>query len=321
MKKFLALALSMSLVLTACGAQKTQPDTAPPAPAVTTAPVVTPTPAPTPTSTPEPTPTSRPTPKPTPVPTPSPMPVPVPTVPPRSTSPEAIASNGLSNEPLSWYYMKNSDHQTPGVQHAVDIDKYDAYYVGDTSEKVVYLTFDEGYENGYTGEILDILKEKNVQAAFFLTESYIERNIPLVTRMIEEGHTPGNHSVTHPSLPTLSDDEVRSEILDNERYFKETTGYDIAPFFRPPNGEYSERTLAITQSLGYKTIFWSFAHRDWLVDDQPPVDETYQMVMDGLHNGEIILLHAVSESNTKALPDIIDSIRAQGYRFATLDEL
>lgn len=231
------------------------------------------------------------------------------------------SNTNLSNETKGWYFNRNPNHTPPTAQKEIDISKYNGYYLGNVEEKVVYLTFDQGYENGYTNKILDILKEKNVKATFFLLKSYIKNNNDIVKRMIEDGHVLANHSDTHPSLPSLSDEKVISEIEEVERYLKEQTGYTIDKFFRPPMGEYSERTLAITNDLGYKTIFWSFAYKDWLVDDQPTKEVAYETVMDNLHNGSIVLLHSVSSANTEALSDIIDSIKEQNYRFGSLYEL
>lgn len=186
-----------------------------------------------------------------------------------------VDTKGLSNEKLSWYYNPNDEHIKPTASDKVDLNKYSAYYFGTTDDKIIYLTFDEGYENGYSSKILDVLKEKNVPAAFFVTKSYIESNQDLIKRMVDEGHVVGNHSVRHLSSPDLTDDELRKELTDTADYFKEVTGQNMPKVFRPPMGEYSERTLAVTQGLGYKTIFWSFAHRDWLTDDQPGKDVAY----------------------------------------------
>ena len=217
--------------------------------------------------------------------------------------------------------MPNDEHKTPTVKSGIDYAAYSAYYVGDTSEKVIYLTFDEGYENGYTSKILDVLKQKNVKAAFFVTESYIKSNLELVKRMQAEGHTVGNHSIKHLSSPDLSDEELFYEINETAWTYKKLTGFDMPKVFRPPMGEYSERTLAVAHNMGYKTIFWSFAYKDWETDNQPGKQAAYDTVMSRYHNGAILLLHAVSSSNTEALPDIIDSLTEAGYRFGTLDEL
>lgn len=241
-----------------------------------------------------------------------------------SADPLPVFSN-LDNTKHGWGYKPNSEHKTPEMPLSIVnlLEKYSGYYVGDTSSKVIYLTFDEGYENGYTGKILDILKDNNVTAAFFVTGPYITKNPDLIKRMVEEGHIVGNHTLNHPSMPDKTGDPeaFKREFTAVEDMYKELTGKDIPKFFRPPMGEYSEKSLAMTQQLGYKSIFWSFAHRDWLVNDQPDVSTTYTRVMNGVHNGEIMLLHAVSKSNTEALDSIIKGLKAQGYRFASLEEL
>ncbi|MCX7694628.1 MAG: delta-lactam-biosynthetic de-N-acetylase [Caloramator sp.] len=219
--------------------------------------------------------------------------------------------------------IKNNESQYMPKQTMELFKKYDAYYLGDKTKKEIYLTFDEGYENGYTAKILDVLKEKNVKAAFFVTRPYIKQNKELIKRMVEEGHIVVNHSSTHPSMPQKATDfeKFKKEFEDTEAAFKEVTDQDMTKFFRPPMGKYSELSLYYTQKLGYKTIFWSFAHKDWIVDDQPPVETTIQRVIDRSHNGEIMLLHAVSKSNTEALPTIIDKLREMGYEFKSLTEL
>lgn len=230
-------------------------------------------------------------------------------------------SASLPNAKKAWWFKRNSDHLPPGAQSEIDLTKYDAYYLGNTNEKRVYLTFDEGYENGYTSKILDILKEHNVQAAFFVTKPYIKSQPDLIKRMVNEGHIVGNHSVTHPSLPDKTDEEVEYEILETARYFEEITGTSMPLYFRPPAGEYSERTLQITKDLGYKTIFWSMAYKDWDVNNQPGKQAAYEHIVQNHHPGAIILLHAVSSSNTEALGDMLKYLKDQGYIFASLDEL
>lgn len=238
--------------------------------------------------------------------------------------PLPVFSN-LDNKTIGWGYRPNSEHKTPEIPVATVrlLEKYSGYYVGDTTSKVIYLTFDEGYENGYTGLILDILKANNVPAAFFVTRPYITKNTDLIKRMVQEGHIVGNHTSNHPSMPDKTGDTeaFKKEFTVVEDLYKELIGKDMPRFFRPPMGEFSEKSLAMTQQLGYKSIFWSFAHKDWLVDDQPDVSTTYTRVMNGVHNGEIMLLHAVSKSNTEALDSIIKNLKALGYRFASLEEL
>lgn len=196
-------------------------------------------------------------------------------------------------------------------------------YVGATDEKVVYLTFDAGYENGLTSRILDVLSENEVPAAFFLTGTYIRGNQSLVRRMATEGHVVANHTFTHPSLPSLAFNTtaLRRELEATAAAYREATGEAMARILRPPSGEYSARTLCLSRRLGYVTVFWSFAHRDWIVNDQPPVAVTLQRMLSASHPGAIYLLHAVSSSNTEALPQAIDGLRRQGYRFGRLTEL
>ena len=233
-----------------------------------------------------------------------------------------LAASSFSNDIMRWYFTRPEEaHQPPTAQEKIDIARFDTYYLGDTSQKELYLTFDEGYENGYTEKILDVLLEKNVPAAFFVTKSYIRNNPELIARMISEGHLVCNHTVRHKSSPSLSEAEMIAELKGVADYFKETTGLDMPPFFRPPMGEYSERVLSITQEQGYYTIFWSFAYEDWKEDKQPGAVAAHKKVVDGLHNGAILLLHAVSSSNAEAMADIIDSAHAEGYEFKTLYQL
>lgn len=199
-------------------------------------------------------------------------------------------------------------YKTKWGQYAADfIQPYSEY---------VYLTFDCGYENGNTATILDTLKEKNVKAVFFLTLPFAEENPDLVNRMIDEGHVVGNHSVTHPAkgLPSQAVEDQIYEIKTVHDYILENFDYDMY-LFRFPTGAFSEQSLAIAQSLGYRSIFWSFAHHDWVTDNQPDVAESLQKMLDTAHGGEIFLLHAVSDTNTALLADLIDGMRAAGFEF------
>ncbi len=189
---------------------------------------------------------------------------------------------------------------------------YGAYATTPDKERII-LTFDQGYENGYTAEILDVLAEKQVTAIFFLTGDYAKRETALVSRMINEGHMIGNHGMTHASLPNLQEAEAREEIASLHEYMIEKYGYTMQ-YFRCPCGEYSEETLRIAQGLGYKTLFWSGAHVDWLTESQPDPSESLQKLTDAAHGGEILLLHSVSSTNTAILGDLIDNFRAQGFR-------
>jgi peptidoglycan-N-acetylmuramic acid deacetylase len=217
--------------------------------------------------------------------------------------------------------MPNASHRPPQVPATATrlLHEYGGRFLGDIAENVVYLTFDEGYENGLTSQILDTLSAAGVKAAFFVTGTYIRDNADLVRRMAAEGHVVANHTYDHPSLPSLARDRsaFTEQIRATERLYRRTTGRDMAPFLRPPAGEYSPLSLCLTERLGYASVFWSFAHRDWLVDDQPPVPVTLRRIL----NGAIYLLHAVSRSDTEALPEAIAGLREQGYRFGTLTDL
>lgn len=191
--------------------------------------------------------------------------------------------------------------------------KYNAKAINTDDDKIT-LTFDQGYENGFTGKILDTLKEKNVKAIFFLVQDYAERNPELVKRMIDEGHTVANHSVHHYSMPSLTDDAARNEIKDLHDYMKKNFGVEMK-LFRPPMGEFSERSLAVTDECGYQTVLWSFAYADWNVDDQPDPSAALEKLKNAAHPGAIYLLHSVSSTNAQILGDMIDGIRAEGFEF------
>ena len=187
-----------------------------------------------------------------------------------------------------------------------------ALFIGESDKKRLWLTFDEGYENGYTGKILDILKDKNVKAVFFVTQDYAEKNPELIKRMIDEGHTVGNHSYSHPSLPECSPEDFNNEIMQLHKYISQNFGYDMY-VMRPPKGEFSERVLAQAKDLGYTTVLWSFAYMDWVTDNQPDPEYAYRKITEKTHNGPVYLLHAVSKTNTEILPDIIDYWKQNGY--------
>lgn len=190
-------------------------------------------------------------------------------------------------------------------------EKYGAYATTPDKNRII-LTFDQGYENGYTAQILDTLAEKHVTAVFFLTGDYAAKESALVQRMIDEGHMLGNHGMTHAALPTLDDAAAREEISALHDFVIEKYGYTMQ-YFRFPCGEYSEETLQTAQSLGYKTMFWSFAYVDWLTDKQPEPVQALEKLKDAAHGGEILLLHSVSATNAEILGDLIDELRAQGY--------
>lgn len=229
--------------------------------------------------------------------------------------------NGFDNKLYAWWFKRNDNHEKSGCQEDFDLGQYLAYYVVPVSEKRMYITFDCGYENGFTEDILKVLKEENVTATFFVTQTFIRDNIELVKRMKEEGHLVGNHSVTHPSMPSKSIDEQKEELLKCENYMKEATGYDMDLFFRPPRGEYSERTLKLSKDLGYTTVFWSIAYLDYDVNNQPTADYVVGHFSKYYHPGAIPLIHNVSKANHDALKSVIELLKGEGYTFGNLYEL
>lgn len=233
-----------------------------------------------------------------------------------------VNETGLSKEEVNWSWKRNSEHQPPiAYNNGIDLEKYGAYYKVDTEEKVIYLTFDEGYEYGFSNKILDILLENDVKAAFFVTKPFIDGNKDLVIRMKEEGHVVGNHSNTHPSFATLTGEQIEEELQSTATAFEEVTGHKIDPFFRTPSGKYSEYALYEIQKLGYRSIFWSLAYGDWDVNKQPGAQYVYDHIMENHHPGGVFLLHAVSQSNTEALDGVLKALKAEGYRFGSLYEL
>ena len=224
------------------------------------------------------------------------------------------------NKKYAWWIRLNDKNKPSEVPQDIQkiVDDYKAIYIGDVTKKKVYLTFDEGYENGYTPKILDTLKENNVKAIFFITSHYLKKNPELVKRMLDEGHKVGNHSVNHPSFPELDYDKLEKEMLDLEKDFYNRFGVRFS-YMRPPRGEYSKRTLEAANQLGYKNVFWSYAYKDYDVNDQRGEDYAYNRVMGHLHNGMIVLLHAVSKDNANALDRIIKDIKNQGYEISPFD--
>lgn len=225
--------------------------------------------------------------------------------------------SSLSNQKQGWgqgVQVDAANRPLGSLSFQEKYGKYDALFIGE-DEKVVYLTFDEGYENGYTPQILDTLKEKNVKAVFFVTLDYVKSQPELIQRMIDEGHVIGNHSAKHPSFPDVPTERCEQEIRDVERYLADNFGYTGMNLFRPPAGEFSERVLAQMQSMGYKTIFWSYAYKDWDPNNQMGADKALAKVNGALHNGAIYLLHAVSCDNAEILDDFIDHARSEGYEF------
>ena len=255
------------------------------------------------------------------------MPAEIPNDPPAITEPAEIpgletdfsALAKLDNTASGWgpgTRMNAEDRPESPVIYQEKYGKYDADFIKANTENV-YLTIDEGYENGYTAQILDVLKEKNCPAVFFVTLPYVKQNPELVQRMIDEGHVVGSHSVTHPSagMPSLSLEKQSDEISQLHQYVNDHFDYDMY-LFRYPAGIFSEQSLALMQQMGYRSVFWSFAYRDWVTDDQPDPDEALATLAKRTHPGAIYLLHAVSKTNTQIMGQFIDDTRASGYTFA-----
>ena len=227
-----------------------------------------------------------------------------------------------------WYCIRNKEHkQLPLDPDMKFIQNYDGYYIdkkhGDNDpDKIVYLTFDAGYENGNIEKILDVLKEENVPGTFFILGNLLKKNKDLVSRMISDGHTVANHTMHHHNMVAMSSKaEFASELTALEKLYKETTGCEISKYFRPPEGSFSEDTLRYAKELGYKTIFWSIAYADWDNERQPTAGFAKEKILGNLHNGAVILLHPTSSTNASIMKELITEIRAQGYRFGTMEEL
>ena len=209
-----------------------------------------------------------------------------------------------------------------GPASAEELARFDGAYLGDTREKVLYLTFDAGYENGCTEKILDVLKKHRVPAAFFLVGHYVEKNSDLVRRMVDEGHIVGNHTMHHYDMSKLEDPAAfEKELRDLETLFLEVTGKELPRYYRPPQGTYSAENLGQAKKLGYKTVFWSLAYVDWLKDRQPTREEAFGKLLPRTHNGAVILLHSTSVTNAEILDELLTRWKEQGYEFLSIDRL
>ena len=218
--------------------------------------------------------------------------------------------------------FQKEGHAPKGPATVEELSRLDAAYLGDTAQKKIYLTFDSGYENGCTAEILDILKAHQVPAAFFLVGNYMERNPELVKRMVEEGHIVANHTMHHYDMSKYSDETAfAKELTDLENLFRDVTGQELPKFYRPPQGIYSEANLQAAKELGYKTVFWSLAYVDWLGDDQPSREEALRKLLPRTHPGAVVLLHSTSTTNAEILEELIEKWKEDGYTFGTLEEL
>ena len=247
-----------------------------------------------------------------------------------SNVPISDSPSHSGSTPYNWYCKRTSDNSQPTLDSLLSFtenDGLEAYYIDKknsdftAADKVIYLTFDAGYENGNVEKILDILKEEEVTGAFFVLDNLVKRNTDLVKRMNEEGHLVCNHTATHPDMTVKTTEESFMQELWALEDICEELGIDVAPYYRPPEGRFSEDNLKIVAKNGYKTVFWSYAYADWDNNAQLSPDEAINKVLSGTHNGEVILLHPTSATNAEILDDLIKEWKEMGFRFGTLDEL
>lgn len=230
-------------------------------------------------------------------------------------------ANTLNNDILAWGFRRGENHEQSTLDTASEkvIKDYDGIAMGNKESNFIYLTFDCGYEQGYTEKILDVLKENNVKATFFITAHYLNTSSDIVKRMIEEGHIVGNHTVNHKCLPNLSDEEIKKEIMDLHNAVFEKFGYEMK-YFRPPKGEFSQRVIDIVTKLNYTTVMWSSAYDDWDNEKQNREEYGKNKILDNIHNGCVLLLHATSKDNSIILDDVIKKTREMGYEFKNINE-
>ncbi|SER57995.1 peptidoglycan-N-acetylmuramic acid deacetylase [Gracilibacillus ureilyticus] len=228
----------------------------------------------------------------------------------------------MAAEGYGWGYKKATDNQPPDVgKYKAILDKYNSFYIDPSGEKNVYLTFDNGYEAGFTEQILDVLKEKKVPATFFLTGHYVDDKPDLVKRMLREGHIIGNHSDTHRDFTKLSKEELKEDIEILTNKLKKVSENAVVQYVRPPKGTFNEQSLQWANELGYTHVFWSLAFVDWNEGQEKGWEYAYNQVIDQIHPGAIILMHTVSKDNADALAPIIDELKKKGYKFKSLDDL
>ncbi len=237
-----------------------------------------------------------------------------------------VSASSSDTTPKSWSVQRQKDHKQPVLPNEFGfIGDCGAYYLDKNvseKDKVIYLTFDAGYENGNIEKILDTMKKHNVKGAFFVLENLIKRNTDLVKRMADDGHIVCNHTARHKDMTKITDiKEFESELKTLEGIYKEYTGLDMAKYYRPPEGKFSKQNLEFAQRLGYKTIFWSFAYADWDNNKQPDRDYAIKKVTENTHNGMVVLLHPTSATNADVLDELIIYWKQEDYRFGTLDEL
>ena len=230
------------------------------------------------------------------------------------------SSAQLSNKKICWGIKREPNHKQPdvGTSNKKLLEQYNGICLGNENSKKVYLTFDSGYEAGYMEKILEVLKKNDVKACFFITAHYLNTQPELVKKMIDDGHIVGNHTVNHKSMPEIDNQTIKKEVMDLHTAVYDKFGYEMK-YIRPPKGEFSERTLEFTNSLGYKTVMWSLAYDDWDEAKQGREDYGKSKVLDNIHNGAVILLHSNSKDNSNILNDVIKEIKNMGYEFDNLD--
>ncbi len=235
----------------------------------------------------------------------------------------AVSTMTLSGQADNWGLGFGAEGAQPsGNVTAEELKKYDAFYVGDPDKKVIYLTFDCGYENGNTEPILDALKKHNAPATFFVVGHFLETAPEIAKRMVAEGHTVGNHTYHHPDMSSISDmTSFQKEMDDVATLFSEITGKEMAKYYRPPQGKYSTENLEMAKQLGYETFFWSLAYVDWNVDAQPSKEEAFDKLLKRIHPGAIVLLHSTSKTNGEILDELLTKWEEMGYEFRPLGEL
>lgn len=229
----------------------------------------------------------------------------------------------VSTQAYNWGMMKgkNGNPAQAGKKFDEMLPKFEAFYLGDTSKKDIYLTFDNGYENGYTDQILDVLKKQHTPGTFFVTGHYLKTAPDLVKRMVKEGHIIGNHSWSHPDMTVLTDEAIKSELRRVKEETERLTGQKTMNYLRPPRGVFNERTMKIAKEEGYYHVFWSLAYKDWVVTEQKGAAYAHNEVLKQIHPGAIMLIHTVSKDNADALDSIITDLKKQGYVFKSLDDL
>ena len=223
----------------------------------------------------------------------------------------------------AWGLSFRQENTAPiGPASSEELGRFQAAYLGNTAQKVIYLTFDAGYENGCTEKILDTLKKHDVPAAFFLVGNYMEKNADLVRRMVAEGHIVGNHTMHHPDMSKMeSKEDFAKELTDLEALYRDITGEEMPKYYRPPKGIYSKDNLRYAKELGYKTVFWSLASVDWNNDKQPTAETAFSKLIPRIHNGAVVLLHSTSQTNAEIMDELLTRWEDMGYRFESIDKL